>query len=684
MSAESALALAPVILFAPLLSFIVLMTAGRWPAHLRERAHCFAIPGIVISLGASLYAFAAVALGGAHAAVERSFAWVPTGDFVLRMGFRLDGLAAIMLLVVTIVATGVQFYSIGYMHGDPRYWRFFAYLSLFSCAMLGLVLANNLLQLYIFWELVGLCSYLLIGFWFERPEAMRAAKKAFLVTRLGDIGFLLGLLILFRHAGTFEYAQLFQRLPEIAAATPMVLTAAALLLFCGAIGKSAQFPLHVWLPDAMEGPTPVSALIHAATMVAAGVYLVGRMYPLFQAATEPWAPSVLGMTLFQATPLQFVAAIGAITAVLGATIGVLQSDIKRVLAFSTISQLGYMMIGLGVGGFFAGLFHLVTHAFFKALLFLGAGSVIHGTGTQDLFEMGGLRKKMPQTFWTFLIGSLSLAGFPLLFSGFWSKEEILLGAFHVSTPIFVAGILGAVLTAFYMTRLVVLAFFGEPRNPEIHAHESPLNMCLPLWVLAVLSIGWWKFVMLPLHHLIDPGHFSAEVEHAGIVQILGIGAGLLGILAGYLVYYRQSPDPRRALIALPLVGERLVPGATGWLGRAPGVYTLVKNKYFLDELYASVVIAPLFVVSRWAHRFDVKVVDHFVNAVGHVTLLTAILQGKFDKQVVDGAVNGAGWTAGQVGQGFRRLQTGLVQGYALIVFVGLVAATGLYLYFGFR
>ena len=718
------LVLAPAILFLPFVSFAILMTAGRWSEKWWHRAPLFSIPAVAIGLLCSVFVALAVAGAGhgGHSAVgDRSVVWAPMGNSSLSMGFRIDGLTVVMLFVVTIVALMVQIYSIGYMHGDKRYSRFFAYLSLFTGAMLGLVLANNLLQLYIFWELVGLSSYLLIGFWFEKPEAMRAAKKAFIVTRLGDVGFFLGLLLLYSRTDTLHFQGIFDQLHQIVPLAPAVFTTIALLLFCGAIGKSAQFPLHVWLPDAMEGPTPVSALIHAATMVAAGVYLVGRMYPLFEAASAQ--VMFLGMTV-AANPLRFVAGIGAITALLGATIGLLQNDIKRVLAYSTISQLGYMMVGLGVGGVFVGLFHLMTHAFFKALLFLGSGSVILGMHhKQDMTEMGGLWKKMKVTFVTFLIGTLSLAGLPFLTSGFYSKEEILGSALHASTPIFAAVLAGAFLTSFYMMRLMILTFFGQPRSHAAeHAHESPLNMTVPLCILAALSIGWWKFLMGPLHHFMAPGEHAGK--HEAMAAILGVSAGVLGLVLGGVFYgVPAMAGFRRAVINAPVLGTRFLPwlAAPGkaacdgvaavlarpmawwllpvvwlvlavpmllarlirWLGNAGGVYAWIRNKYYFDEIYWAVIVIPLVITTKAAYAIDRYLVDMLVNAVGVLTRILAEIQGAVDKYVVDGLVNGAGWFTGRVGQGFRHVQTGLVQNYALVAVLGLVVVTGLYLYLGF-
>ncbi len=403
------------------------------------------------------------------------------GGLTIHLGLMVDSLTAVMLIVVTVVSLMVQIYSQGYMHGDPGYHRYFAFMSLFTGSMLGLVLADNLLFIYVFWEMVGLCSYLLIGFWFHRPAAANAAKKAFIVTRLGDFGFLAAILLLFFNTGTFDIAEL-HTLAITGALAGTTLTWAAIGIFAGAAGKSAQFPLHVWLPDAMEGPTPVSALIHAATMVAAGVFLVARTFPSFAHSVEA---------------LTTVAVIGGFTAIFAATMGLVMTDIKRVLAYSTISQLGYMMLGLGVGGVAIGIFHLFNHAFFKALLFLGAGSVNHATGTFDMRLMGGLRKVMPWTYATFLIASLSLAGiWPL--SGFWSKDEILAASLQSQPILFALAMITVFMTAFYMFRVVFLTFGGEYRggSPEAHSkpHESPSVMVMPMVVLAILAVvsGFWN------------------------------------------------------------------------------------------------------------------------------------------------------------------------------------------------
>lgn len=625
--------------------------------------------------------------------------WAPVGTSMLRMGFGVDSLTIMMLFVVTIVSMMVQIFSIGYMHGDERYPRFFAYLSLFTAAMLSLIIANTILLMYVSWELVGLTSYLLIGFWFQKPEAMRAAKKAFLVTRVGDVGFFLGLLLLYMNTGTVELAGIFKqvellkepqvhipalgiiasvilgimayglagavlkgtkRLPGAIFAGLLIFGAAflliphgpvqlslaavaSLLIFWGAVGKSAQFPLHVWLPDAMQGPTPVSALIHAATMVAAGVYLVARMYPLFHVDT---------------TALNVVAVVGAFTAVFAATMGIVMNDIKQVLAYSTISQLGYMMMSLGVGGYTAGMFHLMTHAYFKANLFLGSGSVIHGTGTQDMRQMGGLYKKMPYTFWTFVIATAALAGLPG-FAGFFSKDEILLSAYHWhgGKMIFYAGVLGAFLTAFYMTRLMAMTFFGEPKDKEIHAHESSKVMLIPLAILAALSV-LAGYVGLPWNnvfaHYISFGH-GGHHEFSLVVMLAGTFAALFGIGFASIIWIK--PVLRFSSLA-PMLG---------W------VQTLVANKYYMDDIYDIVIIRPLMLTTRAMYAFDRWVIDYLiVNGTGWITMRLADLWAIFDRYVVDGIVNLFGELAKRGGYALRYVQTGVVQQYALILVICIV------------
>ncbi|HEX2171730.1 MAG TPA: NADH-quinone oxidoreductase subunit L [Dehalococcoidia bacterium] len=606
--------------------------------------------------------------------------WVTMLDRTVQLGVQIDALTAVMLIVVTTVSLLVHLFSMGYLADDPGYARYFTFLSLFTASMLTLVLADNLILLFIGWEMVGVCSYLLIGHWFERPEPAAAAKKAFLVTRLADVPFLIAVVYFYNAAGgTTQYETLFG-LVQAGTLGGIGLTLGTLGLFSGAVGKSAQFPLHVWLPDAMEGPTPVSALIHAATMVAAGVYMVGRLYPMFQGA---------GATL------SVVAWIGAITAFVAATMGLVMFDIKRVLAYSTISQLGYMMLGLGVGGAGAALFHLFNHAFFKALLFLGSGSVIHGTGTQDMREMGGLRRYMPVTFWTYLIGSASLAGFPLL-SGFWSKDEILGDAFaHGQIALYLIGLITAFLTAFYSFRMVFLTFFGSYRGAQpvreggtaVHAgpalpatgatsvpepqhltpaadaaeagqdaghgahgsghsaghgghggahrrpHESPFIMLLPLVVLAVPAIFSGYLNVFPhgwFSHLI---HFEAG-ELNPLLLVVAAVVAIAGIALAYLMY----------------VAPVISPVQVGAAFRRVGLYQLVVHKYFLDDLY-NLLVQVVVLGTSWINQW-------------------------IDASIVDGIVNGVARLAGLIGWGVRRVETGRVQAYALTIFAGVVILTG--------
>src|SRR5438477_2216841 len=466
----------------PAVPFAAALLTLSLPSARRKSTAVLAVAGQVTVLAMSIAAFLPTLQTHGFRAIQ-NFTWFTFGDQALRLGFVLDPLAAAMLLMISLVGLCIFVFSIGYMADDKNFTRFFAYLSFFSGAMLGVVIANSLLLLFIFWELVGLASYLLIGFWIERPSAAAAAKKAFITTRIGDMGFFLGMLWLYDRSGTLLFYDGGRGCLESAGLAMLGASATfiALLIFFGAMGKSGQFPLHVWLPDAMEGPTPVSALIHAATMVAAGVFLVARVYPLFSLG------AVNGMT----SSLTVVVWIGVTTALMAALIAIAQADIKRILAYSTVSQLGLMMVSLGVGGFAAGMVHLLAHGFFKALLFLGAGSVIHGCDhEQDIRKMGGLGRKMPVTFFTYAIGMMSLNGVPLLFSGAWTKEEILHATAawpksHLPHYLMVAGV---VLTSFYMTRQMIYVFFGNPRSGAEHAHESPRVMTIPLIVLAVGAV----------------------------------------------------------------------------------------------------------------------------------------------------------------------------------------------------
>jgi NADH-quinone oxidoreductase subunit L len=568
------------------------------------------------------------------------------GKFIVPMGIYIDPLTAIMLMVVTIVAALVQIYSLGYMHGDPRFARYYAYLSLFTFSMLGLVLAGTYVLMFVFWELVGLTSYLLIGFWFEKKSASDAGKKAFITTKIGDLGFLAGLMILIFAVGSASLPELNYMIfnHQIASNMMPLVALAGILMFAGAVGKSAQFPLHVWLPDAMEGPTPVSALIHAATMVAAGVYLTARM---------------MGIIMISPTMMMVVASIGAFTAFLAASIGLVQNDIKRVLAYSTVSQLGYMIMALGLAGYTAGTFHLMTHAFFKALLFLGAGSVIHAVHTNDIQIMGGLSKKMKVTSLTFLIASLSISGiFPL--SGFWSKDEIFATLFAGGHYGFLAvAILVAGMTAFYMFRLYFMTFTGTPRDHHAyeHAHESPKSMTVPLMILAVLSVfaGWVGIPWLSKGYS-SFVYFGAvhEASPSIILMLVSLIVALSGIGLAYLMYVKGAISPVR-------MAERFKP-----------IHTFLYNKWYFDELYMAAIVNPTYKLAEFLFRFDQVIIDGVVNGAGKVTLALSWLNELFDIYVVDGAVNGAGYISMFFGKNIRKMQTGQLQTYALVVFLGAV------------
>lgn len=576
--------------------------------------------------------------------------WYVTGKYSVTMGFAADGLTAMMLVVVSTVSFLIHLYSIGYMHNDSRFWMFFLYLQLFTTSMLGLVLSNNYIQLYIFWELVGLCSYLLIGFWYEKKSAADAAKKAFLTTKIGDVGMFIGIFLLFFASGSAVFKDVFKFAanPEV---TQGFITASAVLLFCGAIGKSAQFPLHIWLPDAMEGPTPVSALIHAATMVAAGVYLVGRSFPLFS---------------LSASAMQVVAVVGVFTAIFAATIAITQNDIKKVLAYSTISQLGYMMFALGIGAYTAGMFHLMTHAFFKALLFLGSGSVIHATGTQDIREMGGLFRKMKITAVTFIIGTLALTGFPFT-AGFFSKDYILGFAYAENKFIFfIIGAITAFFTAFYMFRVIFTVFFGKPKKDGIHAHESPKVMTIPLIILAVFSIisGYFGAWFIPERFSIDKfislsGFEGQEPLHV-TPMLIAVTVGLIGIAAAYILYFKITLAHRK-------INKWIYP-----------LFKLLQNKYYIDEVYGFIIIRPLMKFAEFINIFDRIVIDGFINSVGKLTVTFSRAVDIFDIRAVDGAVNKVAEITYSSGRKLRRLQTGNASSYLAVMF-GAVAIFVIYL-----
>ncbi len=642
---------------------------------------------------------------------EYSFTWIDLGGFSLDAGILVDGMTSVMLMVVTTVSFLVHLYSTGYMQGDRRYERFFAFLGFFTFSMMGIVLSNSLFFLYVFWELVGLASYLLIGFFFHKHSAANANKKAFLTNRVGDWGFWLGILAFFTATGTLNYFELFAHV-EAGTIKGALLTWAGVGLFMGCMGKSAQMPLHIWLPDAMEGPTPVSALIHAATMVAAGVYMVARLAPLFGT-----------------TAMVVIMFVGAVTAFLAAMIALVKTDIKRVLAFSTLSQLGYMVMALGVGDSPNAMFHLTTHAMFKGLLFLGAGSIIHAVHSQEMTDMGALRKKMPITFVTFLIGTMALSGVPFLFSGFFSKDGILgstlaygmmNGNLWSYVP-FVLGMAAAVLTPFYMFRLVFRTFFGKPADQDKfdHAHESSWNMTVPLMVLATLSIiaagipgkfvedSWFsKFVAqydvpaiaAEFHiesagdHLMvaahdehpaaddhgeaahgepaahgetdshgetahsDDAHGGGHDDHHAIhhkahmtAMFLSISMVIIGIGGAWWVYHQKKINPA-------IFQEKM-----------HGMYTALQGQYFFDEFYAATIYRATLWWADVCAAFDRIVVDGIVNGTGHLTRMVSSVNGSFDKYVVDGAVNGVASVLQGFGEGFRRIQTGRIQTYLVYV-----------------
>jgi NADH-quinone oxidoreductase subunit L len=616
--------------FLPLAAFLVLGLGG---ARIKEQAHLVAVPAVLLSCLLSISAFTEVASGSVISVPL--YTWLTSGSLDVHIGLYIDRLTAVMLLLVTIVSSLVHIYTIGYMHGEPGYARFFSYIALFTFSMLMLVLADNLLQLFVFWEAVGLCSYLLIGHWYERASACSAATKAFLVNRVGDFGFLLGLLLVWYSFGSLNYHDIFPAAHEAAKQTINLLsplggiwdvslfTLIGLLLFTGAIGKSAQVPLHVWLPDAMEGPTPISALIHAATMVTAGVFMVARLAPLYN--LSPVA-------------MQVVALVGAATMVVGATIALTQTDIKRVVAYSTVSQLGYMVMACGLGAYASGMYHLLTHGAFKALLFLGCGSVIVALHhEQDIRRMGGLKDKLPVTYWTFVVGSLALAGFPLT-AGFFSKDAVLVAAW-LSGPLGQAlamlGLLTALLTAFYSFRLVFVTFWGPSRVDPHHAnhiHEPSWTITVPLLILAVLSIltGY-----LGIPSFLEPV-FSTGGEHAGDHGAAGLGImiaatvmGLAGIAGAYYVYVLNPDLPDR----LAQQWERLYKGSL--------------NKWYVDEAYDRAFVKPTMIAA-------------------------AELWKRVDVEVIDGAVNGVARGVAWSGWLLRLVQSGQTQHYALAMAGGIV------------
>ena len=657
----------------------------------RKPAAALAIGSMGLSFLLSCAAFLETLGGGRQV---HKFRWFEIGTSALELGWMLDPLTTVMLVMVTFVGLLIFIYSVGYMAHDENFTRFFWFLSLFAAAMLGLVIANSLLLLFICWELVGLASYLLIGFWYHKPSAAAAAKKAFITTRIGDIGFFLGMLWLYKETGTLlfydgglgclEQSALTKLVGQTIGGGMAVSTAISLLIFCGPIGKSGQVPLHVWLPDAMEGPTPVSALIHAATMVAAGVFLVARVYPLMAVSLNSLVvDSAIPMP---STALQVVTWIGTITAVFAALIAVAQTDIKRILAYSTVSQLGFMFVGLGVGGVAVGMFHLITHAFFKALLFLGAGSVIHGCHEeQDIRHMGGLRKFMPVTFVTYAVGMMALSGFPLLFSGFWSKDEILHSAWEwpVSKGPFVLATFGALLTAFYMTRQMCYVFFGSSRagfqpaseghghtgagqagHLSYEPHESPRVMTVPLAILAVFAVllgflgtpAWpWFQSFLSGEH----AHFGlAHLSHALPTMLLSALIVVVGVGTGWWLYGRKPVESAEQRDIL----QQTQPTLFRWL----------RDKFYVDELYERTVIALNADWARLCDFFDRWVWGGLVKLVSFVTQGFSDMTKLLDELVVNGGFDAGCRRVTGGGKLMSALQDGQVQNYLRVIALAVV------------
>lgn len=619
--------------FLPLAAFIINILIGK--EVLRDKAHW---PSCLAIIGSFIISFFTL-IDVIHGKVinEDLYTWIISGKFKVSVGFLIDPLTAVMLMVVTCVGSLIHIYSIGYMHGDKGYYRFFAYLSLFTFSMLMLVTANNFLQLYFGWEGVGVCSYFLIGFWYEKKSASDAGKKAFIVNRFGDFGFALGIFMIYLTFGTIHYVPVFSEVHKYAAQTINILglevnliTLIALLLFCGAIGKSAQMPLHVWLPDAMEGPTPVSALIHAATMVTAGVFMVSRCNAIYNLSE---------------VAMNTVAIVGAVTSLFAATIACVQNDIKRIIAYSTLSHLGMMFLACGVGAYAAGIFHLYTHAFFKALLFLAAGSVIHAVGHNDIQRMGGLKKYMPITYVTMLLAALSAGGIPGL-AGFFSKDEIIWSAFashsHVGKFVWVLVTAVAFFTPFYSFRMIYMTFHGKFRgthHEEHHLHESPAVMTIPLMLLAIgaVACGW---VGIPtilgggahFAHFLKPvlGHPEFHGTHAQELGIMGLSTSiaLIGLLLAFIFYLKKTHIPY-------MLAKNFYP-----------IYKVLFNKYYVDELYDYIIVKP----TMWvAYRF---------------------LVGFTDAKIIEGIVNGVPRLIGIFSEKLRKVQSGIVQHYGIVMAAG--------------
>jgi NADH-quinone oxidoreductase subunit L len=663
------------ILFLPLLAFIIQIFFGK---KLPRQGDWVSIFAIVTTLVLALIMFVNMIIEyNPNFKNEASFTWLDMGSFKIELGFLIDNITIIMLLVVALISTCTHIFSTQYLKGDIRYSRYFAYLGLFTFSMNGIVLANNLMSMYMFWELVGVSSYLLIGHWFEKDSAANANKKAFLTNRVGDIGFFIGIMLIYTAIGSFAFSDIFSGV-SAGLIKGSTLTIAGIGLFLGAMGKSSQFPLHIWLPDAMEGPTPVSALMHAATMVAAGVYLSVRIFPIL-------------------TPdaLLVVAYVGGITAIFAATIAITQNDIKKVLAYSTVSQLGYMVLAVGTGVYTAAFFHLLTHAMFKANLFYGSGSVIHAmhhalhekhdhkTDPQDMRNMGGFRKRMPITHLSMMLSTLAIAGVPF-FSGFLSKDAILAGTLsfaqhhpkHILLPIF--GFSAAAITAFYMFRMMFLTFYGNTKTPDIinDIHESPKEMTGPLVLLGTLSLflwytlpnfnpfstdGWFTKLVEPISAVV-PGNLTAKeiadgAHHAHyLAMYISIAVAFLGILFAYLMYIKKIFIPEN------------------WAKKSGFLYDWSLNKYYFDENYNKFLYQPTLQLAKKVSWIDWDLYDkYFINGFGHLTNIASKITGKFDFNGIDQIiVDGNGKIVNLLGKIFRKIQTGRLQNYILYVTAGVI------------
>ena len=664
------------ILFLPLAAFVIQIFFGK---KLPRQGDWVSIGAISITLILAIAMFVGMLLDyNPDFRQEASFTWLDMGAFSIQLGFLVDNITIIMLLVVALISTCTHVFSLKYLKGDIRYSRYFAYLGLFTFSMNGIVLANNLISMYMSWELVGVSSYLLIGHWFEKESAANAAKKAFLTNRVGDIGFFIGIMLIYTAIGSFTFTDIFEGVAGgVLAGT--TLTLAGVGLFLGAMGKSSQFPLHIWLPDAMEGPTPVSALMHAATMVAAGVYLTIRIFPIL-------SPDALLV----------VAYVGGFTALFAATIAITQNDIKKVLAYSTVSQLGYMILAVGTGVYTAAFFHLLTHAMFKANLFYGSGSVIHSmhhalhekndheTDAQDMRNMGGFREKMPITYWSMLASTLAIAGVPL-FSGFLSKDAILAGSLsfaqhhpeHLLLPVFGFG--AAAITAFYMFRMMFMTFHGKPKMPELidDIHESPKEMAGPLVLLGTLSVAiwytlphlnpisthgsWFTTLVHPVTAVV-PGSFTAHAIEEGahhahnLAMGISIGVAALGIGLAVLMYLKNIISPET------------------WGKRAGFMYDWSLNKYYFDENYDKYLYQPTLRLAKKIAWIDWELYDkYFINGFGHVTNWASRVTGKFDYNIIDQfLVDGVGRIADNLGFMLKKIQTGKLQNYLLYVTAGVI------------